>query len=89
MSLTKTGFLYFAVMFYGLSIILLGLIPINSTVDSSQITENENLNFLGTMIFNISELPLIVNFIFFGSLGSLVLFALGTTILGAIFDGGS
>ena len=89
MSLSNTGFLYFAVLFYGLTFLILGLIPINSTVDSSSFSDNEHLNFFGNMVTNIQELPIIINFVLFGSLGIMVLYAIITTILGVIFNGGS
>jgi len=88
MALTKSGFLYFALMFYGICFILLGAIPITSDVESDTISSNESLGFSGTFINNIEGLPILFNLIFFGVLGTIVSFAIITTVLGAIFNGG-
>lgn len=87
---SKSGFLYFAVLFYGLIFIMLGTLPVSEDIIQSKgFTDNNNLNFFDKIVLNLEGLPSILNFFFFGSLATIVGYAIITTVLGAILDGGN
>jgi hypothetical protein len=90
-TLSKTGILLIVIVFYAVLITLIGYInsyyaqTINP--DTADATTNTELNFLGMIITGISELPVWINFILFGSLTIIVGWLIITSL--PLWNGGS